>query len=139
LRTGTSEEIAIDTPTLSVRLSVQQGTLHGGPVTLRYLVEPRHLSERLLALQQWDALLRTGGIPAALQRSIVDHSRWLAIVTTLDALAAGCSLREAAARVFGEEETARAWHHPSDYLKMRIRRLVARALELASGGYLDIL
>ena len=106
---------------------------------MRYLVEPRHLPERLLALQHWDTLLRNKSIPAALQRTNVGRSRWSAIVTTLDALAAGCSLRETAARVFGEEETVRAWQHPSDYLKMRTRRLVARALELASGGYLDIL
>lgn len=139
LRTASSEEAVIHTPTLSVRLSVQQGSLHAGPVELRYLVEPKYLAERLLVLQQWDALLRTGSIPAPLQRPFAGQSRWHAIVMTLDALAAGCSLRETATRVFGQEETARAWHDPSDYLKMRTRRLVARAIELAAGGYLHVL
>lgn len=138
-RYGGSEELAIRSPGGTIRLSLDAGTMLEGPVTLSYVIDASHLPSRILALRRWDALLRTGAIPSALRPRTAGRARWMPIIATLDALAEGCSLRETAKRVFGADETRAAWNHPSDYLKMRVRRLVAQARELAGGGYLDLL
>jgi hypothetical protein len=136
---GEGEEIAIDHASGAIRLSLREGSLLHGPVQLTYLLEEPHLGNRLAALQRWHTLMQTGRIPKANDSVQVRAARWPLLLATLDAQACGCSLRQTAARVFGDEQVARHWRDPSDYLKMRVRRLVAQARALISGGYRDLL
>jgi hypothetical protein len=48
-------------------------------------------------------------------------------------------LRQTAIRLFGKEKVERDWHHESDYLKLRTRRLVTQARALAAGSYRALL
>lgn len=133
------EELAIRAPQGIVRLSIVEGTMLDGPVTLDYRVGGPGLAERLQALARWDCLLRTGSWPQALVRSTPRADRWPLILATMDALASGHSLRETAVALFGRETVDREWHQPSDHLKMRTRRFISHARRLAEGGYRDLL
>jgi hypothetical protein len=57
----------------------------------------------------------------------------------LDESLAGKSYRQIAITIFGEKRAAEEWYGPSQYLKDRIRRLVAKGTELMKGGYRDLL
>jgi hypothetical protein len=57
----------------------------------------------------------------------------------LDESLAGKSYRQIAITIFGEKRVAEEWYGPSQFLKDRIRRLVARGSELMNGGYRDLL
>jgi len=41
--------------------------------------------------------------------------------------------------IFGDKKVAEEWYGSSQYLKDRIRRLVAKGTELMNGGYRDLL
>jgi len=139
LKQGDREELAIRAPQGTVRLSIVDGTLLKGPVALEYRLDGPNLAERLLALQRWDYLLRTGSWPQALIHHAPRTDRWLLVLVTMDALARNLSLRETAIALFGLETVAREWNQSSDHLKMRTRRLITQARALAAGGYRKLL
>jgi hypothetical protein len=57
----------------------------------------------------------------------------------LDESLAGKSYRQIAITIFGEKRVAEEWYGASQFLKDRVRRLVARGTELMKGGYRDLL
>jgi len=57
----------------------------------------------------------------------------------LDESLKGKSYRQIAITIFGEKKVAEEWHGASQFLKDRIRRLVAKGTELMKGGYRDLL
>lgn len=133
------QDVLIESPQGSVRLTVLEGDMLAGPVTMRYILQPSQIVERTAALRRWDALVRTGRWPDRMNCPSPRSDRWPLIIATLDAIAQKCSLRETATVLFGEEMTEREWHHTSDHLKLRTRRLVAQARRLADGAYLTLL
>ena len=139
LRREGCEDVAIEAPGGQMRLRLASGTLLAGPVQLRYILEECRLPERLRALQRWNNFLRTGRTEQARPPVSLRASRRHLVVGTLDALAEGCSLRTTAIRLFGGALVDRDWRHPSDYLKLRTRRLVVQARVLAMGGYRQLL
>ncbi|MEH3102201.1 DNA -binding domain-containing protein, partial [Sphingomonas adhaesiva] len=139
LKDDRGEELAIRCGDLTVRISIEVGTLLEGSVRLDYRLGGCRLARPLLALGQYDAMLRLGRIPPALRGTARAVDRPALVLRTLDALAADVGARRIAIALFGEEEVAASWEHPSDYLRMRTRRLIARARQLAGGGYLDLL
>lgn len=139
LRSGDSEEVAIETPDGRVRLSVKSGSVLNGTVHLTYMLDGDRLGDRLKALQRWHYLVQTGkALPPKIPPS-GRTARWPLLIATLDALADQCSLREIATRLFGGTIVARDWNAGSDYLKLRTRRLVTQARALAMGGYRSLL
>jgi len=56
-----------------------------------------------------------------------------------DAVQAGASHREIAAALFGEKVVKEDWFGRSDYLRLRVQRLVRTADKLVYGGYRDLL
>jgi hypothetical protein len=136
------QEVLLGGHRASIRLSVRRGSLLDGPVRLAFEIGGRNLARPLQALAQWDMLMRTGRI--ALGRTALltaRQTRWPLIVRTLECLADAKSYRAMAMAMalFGEDEVKANWSHESDYLKMRIRRLVAQARGLLAFGYLDLL
>lgn len=130
------EEILIGRGRTAVRLSLQAGTLLGGPVRLAYRLDGRHhLSQRLLALRRWDAMMRLGRVPSALATPAANANRNMLVLRTLNALARFSRTRDVAVSLFGEARVARDWAHESDYLRMQTRRLIDKACHLAAGGY----
>jgi hypothetical protein len=60
-------------------------------------------------------------------------------LTALDESLAGKTYRQIAIAIFGEKRVAEEWLGPSQFLKDRTRRLVAKGTELMKGGYRDLL
>jgi hypothetical protein len=56
------------------------------------------------------------------------------LLATLDAIAAGSSYRDVAIHLFGEAAVATDWNGGSDYLKSRVRRLVAACRQIMEDG-----
>jgi hypothetical protein len=57
----------------------------------------------------------------------------------LDESLRGKTYRQIAIAIFGEKKVAEEWQGPSQFLKDRTRRLVAKGTELMKGGYRDLL
>ena len=57
----------------------------------------------------------------------------------LDESLKGKTYRQIAIAIFGEQRVAEEWLGPSQFLKDRTRRLVAKGRELMLGGYRDLL
>lgn len=92
-----------------------------------------------------DGLATLGGI---LRHSIegLEDGTWTATslamrdaLIALDGHQARASYREIATVIFGAERTAEAWRGASTALKDRIRRALKRGLEMAAGGYRELL
>jgi hypothetical protein len=56
-----------------------------------------------------------------------------------DAVQAGASHRDIAAALFGEKAVKEDWYGRSDYLRLRVQRLVRMADKLVNGGYRNLL
>jgi hypothetical protein len=56
-----------------------------------------------------------------------------------DAMQAGASHRHIAAALFGESIVRDDWSGRSDYLRLRVQRLLRFAERLVKGGYRDLL
>jgi hypothetical protein len=57
----------------------------------------------------------------------------------LDESLAGKTYRQIAITIYGEKRVAEEWQGPSQFLKDRTRRLVAKGTELMKGGYRELL
>jgi hypothetical protein len=57
----------------------------------------------------------------------------------LDESLRGKTYRQIAITIFGEKKVAEEWQGPSQFLKDRTRRLVAKGTELMKGGYRELL
>jgi hypothetical protein len=66
-------------------------------------------------------------------------ARWLECLRIADARAAGASYRDIAIALYGEPRTQADWVGGGRSLHSRVRRLVATARTMASGGYRDLL
>jgi hypothetical protein len=121
-------------------LSVEAGSVLDGPVRLAYRLEgQQYLAKRLLALQQWEALLRLRRVPRPLFAPRLNAGRAVMLIRTLNALAVQTGARGVAIAVFGADIVARDWSDDSDYLRMKTRRLINLARRHAEGGYRAIL
>jgi len=92
-------------------------------------------TELLKRLQRFSAKA-----PAAAGRPAlpVDERLHHALIA-LDESLAGKTYRQIAIAIFGEKRVAEEWQGPSQFLKDRTRRLVAKGTELMLGGYRDLL
>ena len=134
------EEVKIGRGRAAVRLSISAGTVLNGPVRLTYRLEGRReLRRRLLALRQFEALVRLRRVPRPLAAPTLNADGPALLVRTLDALAVNTSTRAVAIALFGAHLVARDWDHDSDYLRMKTRRLIGVARRLVAGDYLALL
>jgi hypothetical protein len=78
--------------------------------------------------------------PTASSRSTfsIDERLHHALIA-LDESLAGKTYRQIAITIYGEKRVAEEWQGPSQFLKDRTRRLVAKGTELMKGGYRDLL
>ena len=134
------EELMIGHGRMAVRLSIAAGTMLAGPVRLDYkLAGRRQLGRRLLALRQWEALMRLRRVPSPLVAPRVDSARAMIVIQTLNALTNHTNTRAVAIALFGADLVASDWDDESDYLRMKTRRLIGRARRLVAGDYVALL
>jgi hypothetical protein len=123
-----------------IHVDVRQGTLLNGPVRLDFVLPGLlHLDMRTLTLRRLAVLSSAGRIPSELFPRPRKADRWVMILETLDAMARGASQREIAVAIFGSPAVESDWTDCSDYMRLRVQRLVRAARFLSDGGYLDLL
>jgi hypothetical protein len=134
------EELLLGEGDRTVRISIAEGSVLRGPARLAYqLAGTDALDRRLLALRRLAALQLRGRLPRFLFEEHARAGRWSWLVATLEALAIDPSHRAVATRLFGADTVAAEWDGRSDYLRSRVRRLVAEARHMATGGHVALL
>lgn len=135
-----AEHVLLSDRGRTLRLDILSGTLCDGPVLLRFeLAGMRSVLRPLLTLRQLVALWRGGRFSRALHPPEVRAGRWILLLRTHDALAAGADQREIAARLLDAEAAGPRWRVQASALRSRAQRLVREARKMAAGGYLSLL
>lgn len=134
-----AEHLAISDGLKRIRLDVVEGTLFDGPVRLHYRIAGFADAEsHLMTLQRLLALHRLGQFALGLHPRETKAKRWAMMLRAHDLSTAGASQREIAVELFGGSASAE-WRTRSDYLRLRIQRLLRDAGTMIDGGYLDLL
>jgi hypothetical protein len=134
------EHVSISDGLRRIRLDVRTGTLFDGPVRLHYrLAGFADAEPHLLTLQQLIALHRHGRFARGLHPRETKAERWVMMLRAHDLSAYGASQREIAGELFGCAAASTEWRARSDFLRLRIQRLLRDANAMISGGYLDLL
>ncbi|WP_081916490.1 DUF2285 domain-containing protein [Caulobacter sp. UNC358MFTsu5.1] len=119
-----------------LRFAVAEGDVLAGPVRCRYLLPPHSVGVGSLAsLRLLVALRDTGRLPSTGGRSPPKAKRWAQILQAHDARAHGASQRDIAMLLFGAGRVRDDWAGRSDYMRMRVQRLLRAAEGLVAGGY----
>jgi hypothetical protein len=123
-----------------IRLDVGRGTLCEGPVHLRYQLQGfAGIERKVLTLRRLLALCRLGRFARNLHPQERLAPRWVAALRASDAVRDGASHRDIAAIIYGERSSAVGRESGSDFLRLRIQRLVRVGRYMAAGGYLTLL
>jgi len=139
-RSDGAERLLLREGARSIRIDVRSGTLHQGPVRLRYALDGlARLDAQLLTLRRLSALWRLGRMPAELFPPETRARRWIDLLRTIDARTAGASHRDIAQALFSRAQMRDGWRSESDYLRMRVQRLVRSGRALVGGDYLALL
>ncbi len=134
------EELCLAMAGHAIRLSIASGTLLEGPVSLcHHLSGDRFLSTRIRALRGFDNFVRHGLISELPTPFAPSQQRMAMVLATMDGLARGLSQRQIAIALFGERSVTADWNKPSDFLKSRVRRLIAQVTDLGGDAYLGLL
>jgi hypothetical protein len=124
----------------SIRIDIAEGTLSTGPVLLHYrLAGIENVEAPLLTLRRLLALWRAGDFSRALHPRERRAARWILLLRSGDALAAGASQREIAECLLGGEAAQRRWRVEASSLRSRVQRLAREARRMAAGGYRELL
>ena len=119
-----------------LRFAVVEGDVLASPVRCRYLLPPHSMGVGSLdSLRMLVALRDTGQLPPLAGRSPPKAGRWIQIIQAHDARGQGASQRDIAMLLFGEARVHEDWAGRSDYMRMRVQRLLRAAEGLIAGGY----
>lgn len=123
-----------------IRLDVEGGSLVANPaVILHYHLDGITSAEpRVLPLRRLLALARHRRFMASLFPPEPRTERFIAMLRVHDALASGASQREIAQVLFGQDRIVQGCHG-ADSLRSRVRRLVADARAMATGGFWSLM
>jgi hypothetical protein len=123
-----------------LQMDVTAGSLLDGPVRFRYELSGfKHIETKTLTLRRLLLLRRLGRFPRGLYPPERRARRWVMALQAYDAVQAGATHREIATVLFGEKVVKEDWCGRSDYLRLRVQRLVRAADKLVNGGYRDLL
>jgi hypothetical protein len=139
-RPGQPEELLLRDSARHVRLLIRSGSVLDGPVRLRFALRGlQNLDRQLLTLRQVAALTRSGRLPRRLAGTDPKNAHWMKLLRIHDALDEGASQREIADCLFDNDWVASGWDGRSDFLRSRVRRMIALQRRLVGGGYLALL
>lgn len=131
-----AQHVLISDGARRLRLAVVEGDVLAGPAVFRFHLPALGGGQGALAnLRRLMALRDTGRLAGARDRPRAKAARWLQMLRVHDARAAGASHRDIALSLFGERRVREDWGAGSDYLRMRVQRLVRAAEQTAAGGY----
>lgn len=119
-----------------LRLAVVEGDVLAGPAVFRFHLPALGGGQGALDnLRRLMTLRDTGRLGGTGDRPLSKASRWLQILRVHDARQAGATHRDIALSLFGETRVREDWGAGSDYMRMRVQRLVRAAEQTVAGGY----
>lgn len=119
-----------------LRFAVAEGDVLAGAVRCRFHLPAHSVGVGSLeGLRLLIALRDTGRLPPASRGGRSKSARWLQMLRAHDARRAGASQRDIAVLLFGEVRVHEDWSGRSDYMRMRVQRLLRAAEDLVAGGY----
>jgi hypothetical protein len=137
---GSGEHIAISDGYRRIRIDIAVGSLLEGPVLLRHHLQGiDHVDQKLLSLRRLIALHRHRRFVSSLFPVSPQTTRIVMALRAYDALQAGASQRDIAIALFGNNVVDGDWIAGSDYLRLRVRRLVTLARRMAAGEWRQLL
>jgi hypothetical protein len=118
------------------RFAVVEGDALAGPVRCQVHLPSAGPGEAALeGARRLIGLRDTGRLPPIRLRPMARPERWMQSLRAHDARQAGASQREIALCLFGAARVREDWSGGSDYMRMRVQRLVRGAQSLVAGGY----
>ena len=138
--TDGGEHVVLSDGYRRIRIDVEHGTLCEGPVHLSYeILGITGVEAKVLTLRRLLALCRLGRFARNLHPPESLAPRWVAALRVQDAMHEGTSQREIAAVLYGEQSLSVSREHGSDFLRLRVQRLVRAGRYMMSGGYRALL
>lgn len=123
-----------------LQLEIMEGSLLVGPVRLHYALSGfREIEVKTLTLRRLVQLRRLGRFPRLLFPPEPRAIRWAAALQAYDGMMTGACHREIAEVLFGKKTVCEDWSGRSDYLRLRVQRLLHVARRMVGGGYRDLL
>jgi hypothetical protein len=130
------EHVRITHGSYAIQLEVVDGSVLHGAVHLTYHIDGfGALKPKILTLQRLSAFRTFGRFPVSLFAPETRTNRLFLALRALDMVQVGLSHREIAEKLFADE----IWRNKNDWLRSRVRRVLATAQKLSEGGYLGIL
>lgn len=137
---GGREHLLLSDGNRRLQLEVTAGSVLHGPVCFRYELSGfRRIEAKTLTLRRLQLLCQLGRFPRGLFPPERRAHRWALALQADDGVRAGASHRDIAAALFGEKTVGEDWCGRSDYLRLRVQRLIRTAENLVKGGYRDLL
>ena len=138
ISTSGFEHLSISDGTKRIRLDVVSGTLLEGCVKLHYRLAGFEADAQVLTLQRLLALHRLGRFSRGLHQRETKVERWILMLRAHDLSVQNASQRDIAGVLFGLDVVGE-WRTQSDFLRLRVQRLLRDANAMIDGGYLDML
>jgi hypothetical protein len=141
VRDGPVEHAVLTDGWHRIRLDVMHGSLAAGqPVHLYYQIDGTiNARAKLLPLRRLLHLHQHRVFAPKLYPRVQSIGHALTVLRVNDATQAGASHRDIARALFGSETVAIDWNSSSDFLRSRVRRLVANARRMRNGGFKTLL
>lgn len=122
-----------------LRFAVVEGDVLAGPVEAAIRVPAKGVAACGEALKLLAGLRDRGRLAPATFRPSTRAMRWIETLRAHDARRDGASQRDIALALFGERRVREDWTGGSDYMRMRVHRLLTAAEALVAGGYRRLL
>ena len=126
LRSIDGEHVLIADGPRCIRLDVVAGSMLSGPVRLGYcLCGFDGVEAKIVTLRRLLAVWRLGRLPLSLFPPERKARRWAIALPAYDGMGADASPRHIAIALFGERRVQEDWGGRSDYLRLRVQRLIS--------------
>jgi len=136
--TAAREFVAVSDGLRRIRFDVVAGTVCAGPVRLHYRLQGFDgIEAKILTLHRLAALRRSRRFTRGLFPRERLASRWIMALRAYDALSAGANQRDVAACLLQADGSA--WGAQSEFLRLRVQRLIRIGRTLVAGGYRQLL
>jgi hypothetical protein len=140
LTTDRGEHVVISDGYRRIRIDAERETLCQGPVHLKYKLQGVDgIEGKILTLRRLVALSRLGRFARHLHPPERLAPRWVAALRVYDAAQDGAGYREIAIALYGEASVELNWRGGSDFLRLRIQRLLRSGRQMVTGGYRSLL
>lgn len=122
-----------------LRFAVTHGDILSGPVDFAVRLSTQADGACGEAMKLLVGLRDTGRLAPISARPGARTPRWIETLRAHDGRRQGASQRDIALALFGERRVREDWTGASDYMRMRVHRLLAAAEVLVAGGYRRLL